>query len=315
LAKIKLPLRHRRTVQIVWAALTNSFVTGLLAGKLYKGDLKRVCVPGLNCTSCPAALASCPLGALQAVVGSPKFHVSLYLAGILLAVGAALGRFVCGFLCPFGLIQEAIYKIPFVKKINTFRFDNQLRYVKYIALAVLVVLLPMFAVDITGNGAPYFCKLICPTGTLEAGIPLLLANPGYRDAAGLLFFWKLFLLAAVLIASLIIYRPFCKYLCPLGAVYAMANPIALYRLHLNEEKCTLCGACARACNMGVKPFIRPNHPECVRCGDCVRACPTGALHLGFAQRKDLYDKKNTGLPADPAAAPGVCGGGSGGADS
>lgn len=314
MAKIKLPLWHRRTVQIVWAALTNSLVTGLLAGRLYQGNLKKVCVPGLNCTSCPAAVASCPLGALQAVIGSPRFSVSLYLAGFLLAVGAALGRFVCGFLCPFGLIQEAIYKIPFFRKCNKFHFDKQLRYLKYAVLAVLVLLLPAFANNVIGYASPYFCKLVCPAGTLEAGIPLMLANPVYQDAAGLLFGWKLFLLAAVLAASLVVYRPFCKYLCPLGAVYAMANPIAMYRLHLNEHTCTQCGACTRVCKMGVKPFVSPNHPECVRCGDCVRACPTGALNLGFKQRKETYDEKNTGLPVNPVAAPGVCGSGSGNAD-
>jgi len=314
LAKVRLPLWRRRTVQIVWAALTNSFVTGLLAGRIYKGDLKKVCVPGLNCTSCPAAVASCPLGALQAVIGSPRFSVSLYLTGFLLAVGAALGRFVCGFLCPFGLIQEAVYKIPFFKKRNVFRFDRQFRYLKYVVLAVFVLLLPAVANNIVGYASPYFCKLICPAGTLEAGIPLMLTNPSLQDAAGLLFGWKLFLLAAVLAASLVVYRPFCKYLCPLGAVYAIANPIAMYRLHLDESKCPACGACSRACKMGVKPFVRPNSPECVRCGDCVRACPTGALNLGFKQRKETYDEKNAGMPADPADAPVACGGGSGNTD-
>ena len=82
-----------------------------------------------------------------------------------------------------------------------------------------------------------------------------------------------------------IYRPFCRYLCPLGAVYALLNPVSLYRLRLDDGVCTHCGACARACPMAVPLPEKCNHPECVRCGKCVKACPQNALRMGFTERK------------------------------
>lgn len=177
-----------------------------------------MCVPGLNCYSCPGALGSCPIGSLQAVIGSWKFQFAAYVTGFLIFVGALIGRLVCGWLCPFGLIQDLLHKIPFPKKIKTFPGDKALRYAKYVILLVFVILLPMFAVDILGQGTPYFCKLICPAGTLEGGIPLVALNETLRGAIGWLYAWKNVLLVITLIASIMIYRPFCKYICPLGVI-------------------------------------------------------------------------------------------------
>ena len=174
--------RHR--FQILWAFLTNSYLVGFAKGKIYDGKLKNLCVPGLNCYSCPGALGSCPIGAMQAVIGSWNFRMAFYVAGFLVFVGALMGRFVCGWLCPFGLIQDLLHKIPFVKKISTFRGDWLLRKLKYVIFLVFVILLPMFVVDMLGQGAPYFCKLICPAGTLEGGIPLVLLNSAMRTAVG-----------------------------------------------------------------------------------------------------------------------------------
>ena len=116
--------------------------------------------------------------------------MAYYVAGFLIFVGALLGRLVCGFLCPFGLIQDLLNKIPFPKKIRTFRGDKLLRKLKYVIFLVFVIILPMFVVDIMGQGAPYFCKLICPAGTLEGGIPLVLLNKSMRSAVGWLYMWK-----------------------------------------------------------------------------------------------------------------------------
>ena len=96
--------------------------------------------------------------------------------------------------------------------------DRLLKYGKYLILLVFVLLLPLYAVDFLGQGQPWFCKLICPAGTLEAGIPLVLANDGLREAAGFLFAWKNVILAAVILAAIFVYRPSCHYLCPLGAI-------------------------------------------------------------------------------------------------
>lgn len=244
---------RRHITQALWAATTNSYVTGFLTGKIYKGRLKTLCVPGMNCYSCPGALGSCPIGALQAVLSDRSFAFSCYIFGFITLVGALCGRFICGWLCPFGFLQDLLHKVPFIRKIRTFRGDRALRLLKYAVLALFVVLLPLLAVDAYGQGSPWFCKYICPVGTLEAGIPLVLQNTALRSALGFLYAWKLLLLAVTVFLSIVIYRPFCKYLCPLGALYALFNPISLYRVKAGP-------ACA-ACKMNCKP----NDRECIRC--------------------------------------------------
>lgn len=267
----------RHGIQVFWALLTNSYLMGFVQGKIYKGKLKNLCVPGLNCYSCPGALGSCPIGAMQAVIGNRNFKFAFYIAGFLMFVGALMGRFVCGWLCPFGLIQDLLNKIPFPKKITTFKGDNLLRKLKYIIFAVFVILLPLVLVDVLGQGAPYFCKLICPAGTLEGGIPLVLLNESMRSALGFLYAWKNLLLIITVILSVLIYRPFCKYICPLGAVYSVFNPISVFHYRVDKEKCTNCGACAKVCKMQVEPVKNVNHPECIRCGACKKVCPTKAI--------------------------------------
>lgn len=274
-------LNIRKVVQVGWAILTNSYLAGFLKGKIYTGKLKSLCVPGLNCYSCPGSLGSCPIGSLQAVLGSSGYKFSFYLAGFFLIVGTLLGRLVCGFLCPFGLIQELLHKIPFPKKIKTFRFDRPLRYLKYVILLVFVILLPMFAVDVVGGGAPWFCKWICPAGTLEGGIFLVLSNPVLQSALGFLYAWKIVILIVTVVLSIIIYRPFCKYICPLGAIYALFNRISVYGYWIEESKCTNCMRCKKACPMQVNPRTQCNHAECIRCGACKKSCDTGAVMSGF----------------------------------
>lgn len=280
--------RHR--VQILWAFLSNSYLAGFAKGKIYQGKLKNLCVPGLNCYSCPGALGSCPVGAMQAVVGSWNFKLTFYVAGFLMFIGALTGRFVCGWLCPFGLIQDLLHKIPFPKKIGIFPGDRFLRKLKYVIFLVFVILMPMFVVDLLGQGAPYFCKLICPAGTLEGGLPLVLLNKGMRGAIGWLYAWKNVLLVVILVLSVIIYRPFCKYICPLGAVYSLFQPISVFRYRVDQELCTHCGACAKACKMQVDPVKSPNHPECIRCGQCKKVCLTGALDYNVGKFRK-YKKK------------------------
>ncbi len=180
------PPRNPGTVGV----LTNSHVIRLCHWQNLHRKLKNACVPGLNCYSCPGAVGACPIGSLQAVIGSWNFKMAYYVMGFLIFVGACVGRLVCGFLCPFGLIQDLLNKIPFPKKIRTFRGDKLLRKLKYVIFAVFVILLPLFLVDIMGQGAPYFCKLICPAGTLEGGLPLVLLNKSMRSALGWLYIWK-----------------------------------------------------------------------------------------------------------------------------
>ena len=271
----------RHLIQAAWAALTNSHVSGFVTGKIYTGKLKNLCVPGLNCYSCPGATGACPIGSLQAVIGSWNFKFAYYVIGFLIFVGAILGRLVCGFLCPFGLIQDLLHKIPFFKKIRTFRGDKLLRKLKYVIFLVFVILLPLFLTDLMGQGAPYFCKLICPAGTLEGGLPLVLLNKAMRGAIGWLYIWKNTILIATIVLSILIYRPFCKYICPLGAFYSIFNKVSLFRSRIDGDKCVHCGKCAKVCQMNVDPVKTPNSPECIRCGRCRQACPKDAISCGF----------------------------------
>ena len=289
----------RTGVQTAFTALSNGYLVGFLQGKIYTGPTKALCLPGLNCYSCPGALGSCPIGSLQAVLGSRQFSVSFYVLGFLMAVGALWGRFVCGWLCPFGLAQDLIYKIPFPKKLKSIPGDRYLKALKYVMLAVFVILLPLFAVDVTGMGDPWFCKYVCPSGTLMAGLPLLAANTALRSAVGWLFAWKSAILAVILFLSLLICRPFCRYLCPLGALYGLMNKASFYRLILNKDLCIHCGKCEEACDLGIPVLTNQNSMECIRCGDCKNACPTGALHSTLDQ---LWAQKNrTGISGRSAS--------------
>lgn len=269
--------KMRLCVQILFAAVTNGYLYGFQTGRIYTGPLKTMCVPGLNCYSCPGALGSCPIGSLQAVLGSRDYKFSFYIVGILIFFGSLFGRFICGWLCPFGLVQDLIYKIPFFKKRKNLPGHRILVWVKYVILAVFVILLPLLAVDFTGLGKPWFCQYICPSGTLMAGIPLVSLNESLKAAAGSLFIWKLTFLIVVILLALWIYRPFCKYICPLGAVYGMFNSIAFYRYQVDESACTKCTKCQKTCKMDIKVWENPNSPECIRCGDCIKACPEHAI--------------------------------------
>ena len=270
----------RHIFQSFWFLVTNSFFEGFKTGKIYSGELKQLCVPGMNCYSCPGAKGSCPIGALQAVIGSPKYKFSYYVVGCLFFVGALIGRGVCGYLCPFGLVQDLLHKIPFVKKIETFKGDRPLRKAKYLILLVFVILLPLFLVDIIGQGAPYFCKLICPVGMLEGGIPLVWMNSSMRGAIGFLYAWKGLILLLTILLSVIIYRPFCKYICPLGAIYSLFNSVSFFRYTLDHQKCIHCGRCKAVCEMQCDPVQNCNDLECIRCGKCKNVCPVDAIACG-----------------------------------
>ena len=283
----KIKKNIRLIVQFSFFALTNGYLKGYVQGRIYTGKIKMFCVPGLNCYSCPGALGSCPMGALQSTLGSRDYQFAFYVLGVLMLFGTLAGRFVCGFLCPFGLVQDLLYKIPFVKKLKNLPGDSFLKWFKYVLLAVFVILLPMFAVDITGQGKPWFCEYVCPAGTLFAGIPLVLMNESLRNAVGFLYTWKIAILVIVILLSVVFYRPFCKYLCPLGAFYSFFNSVALYRYEVDKDKCTSCGACQKKCGMDIPVWKKPNSIDCIRCGDCIRVCPEDAVNIvNFAKRKN-----------------------------
>lgn len=270
----------RKIVQALSALLHNAYIPGFIRGRIYTGPVKHICVPGFNCYSCPGAVGACPIGSLQAVAAGVRHQVSLYVLGLLMLFGAVAGRWICGWLCPFGLIQELLYKIP-TRKIKVPARLKPLRYLKYVLLAVFVLLLPALWVNALGIGSPRFCEFICPAGTLTGAVPLLISVPSLRDMAGSLFLLKASIAVAVVVGSVLIFRPFCRWMCPLGAVYALFNKVSLYRMHVDSHTCTHCGRCAHVCPMGVDPMRDPNAAECIRCGICREACPHGSLTQTF----------------------------------
>jgi len=263
--------KRRMAIQAVAALIQNANIKGFFTEKISQSKTKSVCVPGLNCYSCPGAVGACPIGSLQNTLSSYKFKFPYYVLGIMIFFGALLGRLICGFICPFGLVQDLLNKIPFPKKIKTFKGDKLLRKLKYIVLIVMVIILPVF-IKLT----PVFCKYLCPSGTL-AGILLALSDRTLFKVLGSRFMWKVTILAIIVLLSVIIYRPFCKYLCPLGAFYAPFNKFSVVQMCVDKSKCTNCKACARACEMCVDPSVTPNHTECIRCGKCIGKCPTSAI--------------------------------------
>ncbi len=288
----------RLAIQIAFTALSNGYVMGFLKGKIYQGPGKKLCLPGLNCYSCPGALGSCPIGSLQAVLGSPKFQMSFYVVGFFLFTGAILGRVVCGFLCPFGLVQDLLYKIPFFAKRKNMPGHKGLVWIKYAVLALMVVILPMFAVNAYGISDPWFCKYLCPSGTLFGGIPLIATNDGLQQALGGLFIWKMSVLLVILVWSLWVYRPFCKYLCPLGAIYGWFNPIALSRFQMDKEACIDCKKCKAACPMDIPVYAKPNSAECIKCGKCLQVCPTDCIQVALLAKDNKKAKTSGNTPSE-----------------
>ncbi|MDH5299161.1 MAG: 4Fe-4S binding protein [Desulfobulbaceae bacterium] len=273
----------RKWVQIVAGFLMNGYWLFPWSRNIYQGPLKVFCAPGLNCYSCPAATTYCPIGSLQHFMAGLRFsldagqyYFGLYVVGSMGLLGGFFGRMICGWACPFGFFQELLHKIPSPK----FAIPSGLRYLKYAILLLFVILLPLLALDEFGAGSPWFCKYLCPAGTVEAGLPLLLLRPELRETIGFLFYSKFAIMVAFIVWAVLASRPFCRVACPLGAFYALFGRVRVVKLRLDPHRCTNCGACHRVCPMGVKFNESPDDTECIACLACMeRGCQFGAISL------------------------------------
>ena len=266
----------RRLIQLYTALLYNAHLKGFVKGEIYRGRSKAICVPGLNCYSCPAAVGACPLGALQNAVAASATRPAFYVVGVLLLFGLFFGRVICGWACPMGLIQELLHKLP-TPKLKKSRLTRALSWVKYGLLSVFVLAIPLYYA-VRRVPLPAFCKYICPAGTLEGALGLLL-HPANRDKLGMLgliFTRKFLVLVLILTACVFVYRAFCRFFCPLGAIYGLMTRLALVGVKLERSLCTDCGACRHVCPMDI---LSPGDREGISCGRCIGRCPTAAITL------------------------------------
>lgn len=263
----------RRLVQLYAALLFNANFKGFSSGNIYKGDTKIFCAPGLNCYSCPGAVSACPIGSLQGSFSAGRSTI-FYVAGILLLYGLLFGRWICGWLCPFGLIQDLLHKIK-TPKIKKGPVTKILSFFKYIVLVFFVLIVPI-TYAFRDTPLPAFCKYICPAGTLEGGIGLLAnkVNESYFSMLGPLFTWKFLLLVSISIGCIFIFRMFCRFICPLGALYSLFNKISLFGIKVEPHKCTGCNKCVSYCELDV---MKVGDAECISCGKCMNVCPTEAI--------------------------------------
>lgn len=273
----------RKFIQLYAALLFNANLKGFQTGSIYKGNSKAMCVPGINCYSCPGAIGACPLGSLQGAFSADRSTL-YYVGGILLLYCILFGRFICGWLCPFGLIQELLYKIktPKLKKGPVTRI---LSYLKYVILVFFVIIVPI-TYAFRDTPMPAFCKYICPAGTIEGGLALLSnkVNASYFAMLGPIFTWKFLLMVSILTACIFVFRLFCRFICPLGALYGLFNKISVFGVRVDNSKCINCNLCVNHCKMDV---LHVGDQECISCGECIPVCPTKAI--GW---KGLFHREN-----------------------
>ncbi|MDY4848990.1 MAG: 4Fe-4S binding protein [Bacilli bacterium] len=286
----KIKPSRRKVIQLYAAILTNAHLKGFVNGKIFQGESKAICVPGMNCYSCPGAVGACPLGSLQNSLASTNKSTLFFVLGIILLYATIFGRTICGYLCPAGLLQELLYKIK-TPKLKKNKFTRILSYLKYVLLFILVIGIPLsFALNTTSLPVPAFCKYICPVGTFEGAVGLLINpnNNDYLKMLGPLFTWKFVLLIIFIVASVFIFRFFCRFFCPLGAIYGLFNKFALLGITVDEDKCTSCHTCVNTCKMDVK---KVGDHECIMCGECKKVCLSHAIKYRIEEIKQLIHQE------------------------
>ena len=282
----------RKIMQLYFALLFNANLKGFVSGNIYKGQSKQFCVPGINCYSCPGAIGACPLGSLQGSFSADKSTI-YYVCGILLLYCVMFGRMICGWLCPFGLIQELLYKIP-TPKLKKSPITRILSYLKYVILVFFVFIVPI-TYAFRDTPLPTFCKYICPAGTIEGGLALLAnkVNASYFSMLGPLFTWKFLVMVSIVVGSVFAFRLFCRFLCPLGGLYGLFNKFSFFGIKLEQSKCIDCGKCISHCKLDIRHV---GDQECISCGECIDVCPTQAISFKGGR---IFLKENEGAAPSP----------------
>ncbi len=263
-------LRHRFAVQVLSLVFANSYIL-----RAWKG----FCYPVLNCWSCPAANFACPLGVLQNAASNAGYTLSgsgirglwaaipVYTVGTLLLFSGLFGRMMCGWLCPFGFLQDLIGRLRKKKLLIRPAWS----YVRYGVLVALVLVVPYY------THVPWFSKL-CPMGALQGGLLQPLLNPDLRPMMHEWWWLKQGILLVTVVAMIFWRRPFCAVICPLGAIFSLCSRISAWEIRWDESKCVDCMLCVKRCPQGLDPRREVGGHRCVACLECQKCCPYDAIY-------------------------------------
>jgi polyferredoxin len=189
---------------------------------------------------------------------------------MVLLLGVLIGRLLCGWVCPFGFLQDLLYKIPTRK----FHLPEWTGWGKYVVLIGLVLVIPFFWGE---NSAWGFCRF-CPASAVQVTIPNLVTGGMATFSMGTAI--KLGVLLAVIGLVILSSRGFCKAFCPIGAMLAPLNYITFWKIRVPTQNCISCRKCDRSCPQQMTPSkniaegTAPNRSgECILCYECQRTCP------------------------------------------
>lgn len=242
--------------------------SALLLHSSWGPEAKWLCNPVLSCHSCALAWFACPIGVLLHYPGA--YQLFPYAAlGTVLLVGVLIGRLLCGWVCPFGLLQDLLYRIPSPK----FVLPDWTAHIKYVVLALMVFLLPwFFGVDTWFS----FCR-VCPAAAIQVTLPAIVQQGMAAISWGTVL--RLSILVGVLGLAVLSSRSFCKVICPIGALLAPLNLISFWRVKPPRTACITCLKCTASCPTDVRPMERlpkqipANRAlDCIVCHDCQAAC-------------------------------------------
>jgi len=174
-----------------------------------------------------------------------------------------LGRFFCGWICAFGTLNDFIYILSqkvFKTKIKVDeKVDNILKFIKYFILVFIVVVIWTIGSTAFDGMSPW---------TAFANI-LDIKNSLLENIIGFI------LLTVIIIGAFFIERFFCRYLCPLGAIFAILSRFRIFNIKKTREKCGPCRICTNNCTMGIRLYKtdKVTSGECINCFKCIDVCP------------------------------------------
>ena len=219
-----------------------------------------------------------PLVAIGTILTTHKLYWPLLWALVTVILTIILGRFFCSWVCPFGSLHHFVgflgnRKTKLAKRIQL----NKYRKAQYIKYIILIVLLSMAAFP--SISATLQTGLLDPIPLITRSFQSLLSiadrsvnfvstTPRFYETGWLIL---LIFFTAVLL-NLIIPRFYCRFICPLGALFGILGRFAVWRIGKNQAECSNCKLCDRSCEGGCEPSGNIKISECVLCFNCRKDC-------------------------------------------